>query len=48
MKHIFTNLNDIRQRTCLLLLDEVYVKTTLQYYSGITFGKSVNKPMMRY
>ena len=43
IKHIFTNLNDIRQRTCLSLSDEVYVNATLQNHGGIVFGKSVNK-----
>ena len=43
MAHIFTDLNDIRQRTCLLLLDEVYVKATFQYHRGIVSGKLVNK-----
>ena len=43
MKYIFTDLNDIWQRTCLLLFDEVYVKATFQYHRGIVFGKLVNK-----
>ena len=41
---IFSNLRDDRQKTCILLLDEVYVKPMLQYHGGIVFGKSVNKP----
>ena len=46
IKHIITNVHDIRQRTCLLLLYEVYMKLQepLQYHGGITFRKSVNKP----
>ena len=44
IRHIFINLNDIRQRTCLLLFDKVYVKAKLQYHGGIVFGKTVNKP----
>ena len=43
MKYIFTDFNDIWQRTCLLLFDEVYVKATFQYHRGIVFGKLVNK-----
>ena len=43
MKHIFTNLHDIRQRTFLLLFDEYYVKAKLHYHDGIAFGKAVNK-----
>ena len=46
MKNIFTNLNDIRERTCLLLFGEVYVKAILQYHRGIIFGKAVNKPQL--
>ncbi|XP_065644326.1 uncharacterized protein LOC136075356 [Hydra vulgaris] len=44
IRHIFSNLRDDRQKTCILLLDEVYVKPMLQYHGGIVFGKSVNKP----
>ena len=43
MKHIFKNLNDSRQRTCLLLLDVVYVKETLHYHGRIDFRNSVKK-----
>ena len=46
MKNIFTNLKDIRERTCLLLFGEVYVKAILQYHGGIIFGKAVNKPQL--
>ena len=42
-KHIFTNLNDSRQTTCLLMLDEVYVKATLHDHGGVIFGNLVNK-----
>ena len=38
------NLKDERQKTYILLLDEVYVKTTLQYHGSILFGKAVNNP----
>ena len=41
---MFQNLNDERQNTCILLLDEVYVKAMLQYHGGILFGKAVNHP----
>ena len=34
----------IDKKTCILLLDEVYVKPMSQYHGGIVFGKSVNKP----
>jgi len=32
------------QKNCLLLLDEVYVKPSLQYHGGAVFGKAVNRP----
>ena len=32
------------EKKCILLLDEVYVKSTLQYHGGTVFGKTVNKP----
>ena len=41
-KHIFTSLNDTRQRACLLL--SFIVKVTLQYYGEIDFRKAANKP----
>ena len=28
----------------MLIIDEVYVKSILQYHAGIAFGKTVNKP----
>ena len=44
IKHIFANISDERQKNCILLLDEVYVKASLQYHGGIVFGKAVNNP----
>ena len=44
LRTMFENLKDQRQKTCILLLDEVYVKTTLQYHGGILFGKAMNNP----
>ena len=44
IQKVFQNLNDVRQKTCILLLDEVYVKAMLQYHGGILFGKTVNYP----
>ena len=44
MKHFFRNFYNLRQITCLLLFDEVYLKSILLYYCGIVFGKAVNKP----
>ena len=44
IKYIFANISDERQKNCILLLDEVYVKASLQYHGGIVFGKAVNNP----
>ena len=41
--NVFGNVEE-RQRTCILLLDEVYVKPSLMYHGGTVFGKAVNKP----
>ena len=43
LKNVFGNVEE-RQRTCILLLDEVYVKPSLMYHGGTVFGKAVNKP----
>ena len=40
---IFSNLPD-KQTTCILLLDEVYVKSMLQYHGGEIFGQAINNP----
>ena len=44
MHTIFRNLSDPRQKTRILLLDELYVRMTLQYHGGALFSKAVNKP----
>ena len=44
MQNIFSQLVDERQKCCLLIIYEVSVKSILQYYSGIVFGKAVKKP----
>ena len=45
MKHVLTILNDVRQRTCLLLDHDIYMKATLLHSSWWNvFGKVVNKP----
>ena len=33
-----------RQRSCIILVDEVYVKPSLQYHGGHVFGKAENNP----
>ena len=43
LKNVFANLNT-KEKTCILLVDEVYVKPMLQYHGGILFGTAVNKP----
>ena len=44
IKHVFSTMDDERKKRCVLILDEVYVKSTLQYHGGTLFGKAVNKP----
>ena len=43
MKNVFCNVEE-RQRICILLIDEVYVKPVLMYHGGTIFGKAINKP----
>jgi len=43
VKTLFQKL-DSKQKLCVLILDEVYVKSMLQYHGGIVFGKAVNDP----
>lgn len=45
MKTIFSNLPE-RQKDCVLLLDEVYVKSILQLHGGHIFGRAVNNPQL--
>ena len=40
---IFLNLTD-QQKTCILLLEEVHVKSMLQYHGGEVFGQAINNP----
>ena len=44
MQKVFSQSDDERQKRCLLIIDEAYVKSILQYHVGIVFGKAVNKP----
>ena len=43
IKHVFVNPNDIRRKSLVLLLHEVYVKATSDYHGWIIFGTAVNK-----
>ena len=43
LKNVFSNLN-MKEKTCILLADEVYVKPMLQYHGCSLFGKAVNDP----
>ena len=40
---VFENLPD-RQKNCIVLLDEVYVKSMLQYHGCEVFGQATNNP----
>ena len=40
---IFSSIEE-RQRSCIILVDEVYVKPSLQYHGGHVFGKAENNP----
>ena len=40
---IFSNLEE-NQRSCIILVDEVYVKPSLQFHGGGIFGKAENDP----
>ena len=42
------NLNDKRQKTCPLLIDEVYVMAILQFHGETVLGKSVNTNSNKY
>ena len=45
LQNIICGLSD-RQKSLVLLIDEVYVKPTLQYHGGTLFGKASNKPSL--
>ena len=44
VSNVFSKPPDERQKSCVLILDEVYLKSMMQYHGGIVFGKAVNKP----
>ena len=44
LQSVIFSLND-RQKNAVLLIDEVFVKPTLQYCGGTLFGRTANKPM---
>ena len=43
LKDIFAGLQE-KQRKVTILIDEIYVKTTLQLHGGSLFGKAANDP----
>ena len=43
LNQIFSKLDE-KDKSCILLLDEVYVKPSLTYQGGTIFGKAVNHP----
>ena len=44
LQSIFSNLAYPRQKDCVLKLDEVYIKTTLQYHGGSIFDEAAKRP----
>ena len=38
---VFSNLLN-QQKTCIVLIDEVYIKSMLQYHGGEVFGQALN------
>ena len=38
---LFSNLSN-QQKTCIVLIDEVYIKSMLQYHGGEVFGQALN------
>lgn len=44
IRRTFLNLDDERQRTCVIKIDEVYVKASLTYHGGVVFGSAQNRP----
>ena len=43
LKRVLHNL-PVWQRRCVLLWDEVYIKSSLTYHGGTLFGKAVDHP----
>ena len=43
LKDVLFKINEY-QRKCIIMLDEVYVKSALLYHGGTLFGRSVNHP----
>ena len=43
LRNVFDAIEN-KQRSCIMLIDEVYVKPALMYHGGSIFGKAVNKP----
>ena len=43
IREVICNLEE-RQRNCILMVDEIYVKATLSYHGGRVFGRAQNKP----
>ena len=43
LNSVLSNLDE-KQKHCIILIDEVYVKPSLAYHAGSIFGKAVNKP----
>lgn len=46
LEKVLSSLCDVRQRQCVIMIDENYVKPALLYQRGTLFGKAVNNPTM--
>ena len=44
LNSVFSKLENEMQKKCMLLINEVYVKSSLTYYVGSVFGKAKTEP----
>ena len=42
LKNVFSNIVNDKQKSCYILIDEVYVKPMLQYHGGSIYGEACN------
>ena len=43
LSNLLSKIDNWQQR-CIIMIDEVYIKSALLYHGGTLFGKSVNHP----
>ena len=43
LKKVFQNMNE-RQKLCIVIFDEIYVKMALLFHGGSVFGKAIDNP----